>query len=67
MPLPVLDLDSLADNPSESRDGFNFLQDPRNRFSVDGATWLYHRVVSESRLRQKWINVNITAADNSVP
>ena len=36
--LPPLNLDELFDNPSELRDGWNFLQDPRNQFAVDGAT-----------------------------
>lgn len=65
-PFPPLDLDSLVDNPSQSRDGFSFLQDPRNRFSVNGETWLYHRVVRESRLRRKWIDTQVVSGDDSV-
>jgi superfamily II DNA helicase RecQ len=54
--LPPLNLDELFDNPSELRDGWNFLQDPRNQFAVDGTTWLYNRVLSEPRLRQRLIH-----------
>ncbi|KAK5020800.1 hypothetical protein LTS07_011424 [Exophiala sideris] len=64
--LPALDLSSLVDNPSQIQEGFSFLRDARNQFSVKGETWLFHRVVSEVRSRQKWVNVDTEAADDAV-
>ncbi|KAK5263115.1 hypothetical protein LTR96_011463, partial [Exophiala xenobiotica] len=64
--LPALDLTSLVDNPSQIQEGFSFLRDARNRFSVKGETWLFHRVVSEVRLRQKWVDFDTEAADDAV-
>jgi hypothetical protein len=35
--LPLLDLGVLFNIPSDLRDGWNFLKDPRNQFTVDGS------------------------------
>ncbi|KAK5189256.1 hypothetical protein LTR47_011254 [Exophiala xenobiotica] len=64
--LPPLDFSSLVDNPSQIQEGFSFLRDARNQFSVKGETWLFHRVFSEVRLRQKWVDVDTEPADNAV-
>lgn len=64
--LPPLDLYSLVDNPSQIQEGFSFLRDARNQFSVPGETWLFRRVVSEVRLRQKWVDVDTETADDAV-
>lgn len=49
--LPPLDMNSLYDNPVEMMEGWSFLKDTRNVFSVDGPKWLLHRVLQETRLR----------------
>ncbi|KAK5011345.1 hypothetical protein LTR28_003772, partial [Elasticomyces elasticus] len=64
--LPSLDLHTLVDNPSQIQEGFSFLRDSRNQFSVKGETWLFHRVVSETRLRQKWVDVGIETIHDAV-
>ena len=48
----------MVDNPSESRVGWSFLDDERNKFDVDGQWWLYERMFKEQRLREKFIDEN---------
>jgi len=40
-PIPSVDWDSLRDDPSNSSVGWNFLQDRRSRWPLDGDTWLW--------------------------
>ncbi|KFY65884.1 hypothetical protein V496_02277 [Pseudogymnoascus sp. VKM F-4515 (FW-2607)] len=51
---PPIDWDHMVDNPSESRVGWSFLDDERNRFAVDGQWWLYERMYHERRLREQF-------------
>ena len=40
---------------AEDKVGWSFLQDIRNRFSVDGKWWLWKRVYKEERLRRRFV------------
>ena len=47
----------MVDNAAETRAGWNFAEDPRNREAfggVDGKRWLADRVVAEPWLRQQF-------------
>jgi hypothetical protein len=48
----------MVDNPSESRVGWSFLDDERNKFDVDGEWWLHERIFQEQGLRKQFINEN---------
>ncbi|KFZ17941.1 hypothetical protein V501_01471, partial [Pseudogymnoascus sp. VKM F-4519 (FW-2642)] len=54
--VPGIDWDMMVDNPSENRVGWSFLDDERNRFEVDGKWWLYERMFTEQRVRERFIN-----------
>jgi RecQ family ATP-dependent DNA helicase len=56
--VPPIYWDRMVDNPSESRVGWSFLDDERNKFDVDGEWWLYERMFQEQRLRKQFINEN---------
>jgi hypothetical protein len=43
-PIPSVPWDSLRDNPTDERPGWNFLKDHRTRMPVDGESWLFQRV-----------------------
>jgi len=53
--VPAIHWDSMVDNPSESRVGWSFLDDERNKFDVDGEWWMYERMYKEQRLREEFI------------
>jgi hypothetical protein len=48
----------MVDNPTESRVGWSFLDDERNKFDVDGQWWLYERMFKEQRIREQFIEGN---------
>jgi hypothetical protein len=52
--VPGIDWDNMVDNPTENRVGWSFLDDERNRFEVDGKWWLYQRMFTEQRVRQRF-------------
>jgi RecQ family ATP-dependent DNA helicase len=54
--VPPIYWDSMVDNPSESRVGWSFLDDERNKFDVDGEWWMYERMYQEQRLRKQFID-----------
>jgi RecQ family ATP-dependent DNA helicase len=45
----------LRDNPIENTPGWNFIQDARNRFEVDGKWWLYNRIGQNENVKRKFI------------
>ena len=47
--VPPIHWVKLRDNPVESQVGWSFLQDPRNRFEVEGPWWLWNRVFQDAR------------------
>ena len=59
--VPVIEWDSLVDNPAEMRSGWNFFKDKRNTFGgVEGEDWLSSRVVQERKLREAFVDVRAT-------
>jgi hypothetical protein len=40
-PIPSVPWESLRDNPTDKRPGWNFLKDHRTRMPVDGERWLF--------------------------
>ncbi len=53
--LPVLDLKSVCDNAAELSEGWNFLKDSRNEFTVDGERWVWRRLFAEEAIEQDFI------------
>ena len=54
--VPAIHWDSMVDNPTESRVGWSFLDDERNKFDVDGQWWLYERMFKEQKLREHFLD-----------
>lgn len=52
--IPRADVARLEDDCSEEKVGWSFLDDPRNRWSVDGKQWLLGRICQEATLRERW-------------
>jgi hypothetical protein len=48
--LPQLNIKSMADNAAELAEGWNFLQDSRNAFAVDGERWIWRRMFEEEKI-----------------
>jgi hypothetical protein len=46
----------MVNNPFESRIGWSFLDDERNKFDVNKEWWMYERMYQEQRLRKQFIN-----------
>ncbi|KAF1807959.1 hypothetical protein P152DRAFT_499608, partial [Eremomyces bilateralis CBS 781.70] len=42
--MPIVPWELLRDDPTNGRPGWNFLQDQRTRFPVNGETWLFDRI-----------------------
>jgi hypothetical protein len=53
--VPAIDWAGLRDNMAEDKVGWSFLQDIRNRFSVDGQWWLWNRVYKKEWLRRQFV------------
>ncbi|KAG9196738.1 hypothetical protein G6514_006694, partial [Epicoccum nigrum] len=64
-PTPSVPWDSLRDNPTDQRDGFNFLKDPRTRMPVDGQFWLYDRVGQGDAVRDRFLKRGTQSGVNS--
>jgi superfamily II DNA helicase RecQ/uncharacterized C2H2 Zn-finger protein len=52
--IPALRVDKLEDDCSEDKVGWSFLDDPRNRWSVNGKRWLLDRICKEEGLKDEW-------------
>ena len=46
-PIPQIPWDTLLDNPSIHKPGYNFIHDERNSWPVDGGQWLFQRVMNQ--------------------
>ncbi|KAF3032558.1 hypothetical protein E8E12_001438 [Didymella heteroderae] len=53
-PIPSVPWDSLRDNPTDERPGWNFLKDHRTRMPVDGERWLFERVGQDAAIRDRF-------------
>jgi len=64
--LPELDMNEIIDNPADTySDKFNFLKDPRNKWSVDGENWMLDRVMDDSSLAGQFVQSASTHNDES--
>jgi hypothetical protein len=53
--LPMIPWDQLFDDPSNGSNGWNFLQDQRTPWPVDGTQWLFQRVQASEKLRERFV------------
>ncbi len=53
--MPRIPWQSLRDNPVENTPGWNFMQDTRNQFEVDGQWWLYNRIGENENIMRKFV------------
>ncbi|KAF1807826.1 hypothetical protein P152DRAFT_406735, partial [Eremomyces bilateralis CBS 781.70] len=52
--MPVVPWESLRDDATNARPGWNFLQDQRTRFPVNGETWLFDRIGEHEAMRREF-------------
>ncbi|KAL8740051.1 MAG: hypothetical protein Q9190_007204 [Brigantiaea leucoxantha] len=52
--LPQIPWQELRDNPVDERPGWNFLQDQRTQWPVDGKKWLWGRIGKSEKLRSQF-------------
>ncbi|KAK3617752.1 hypothetical protein LTR22_026629 [Elasticomyces elasticus] len=52
--LPPLNMDTVFDNPAEVDEDWNFLQDRRTVFSVEGHKWLWKRMYKDRALELRF-------------
>jgi len=57
---PVVPWATLADDPSEARAGWSFLQDSRTHWPLQGDQWLISRLRSDHLLRQRFLDTDYT-------
>lgn len=55
MPVPAVPWESIRDNPSDGRPGWNFLKDQRTRMSVDSERWLFERIGQDTRIKDQFM------------
>jgi superfamily II DNA helicase RecQ len=53
--VPPIDWTALQDNMAEGKVGWSFLDDVRNKFSVDGNWWLFNRIFEDRGLRREFV------------
>ena len=56
--LPAIPWDQLFDDASNSSNGWSFVDDVRTAWPVDGSQWLYRRVQSAEKLRQRFVHAD---------
>lgn len=57
--VPLLHLHNIRDNPTVIDNGWNFLQDNRNKASLpDGSTWMLRRVLDKEWLREDLVSTD---------
>jgi superfamily II DNA helicase RecQ len=54
-PVPSVPWESIRDNPTDERPGWNFLKDQRTQMPVDGERWLFERVGQDASIRSQFI------------
>ena len=54
-PVPSVPWESIRDNPTDERPGWNFLKDHRTRMPADGERWLFERVGRDARIRDRFM------------
>ena len=64
--VPAIPWRDLVDNPSQRRAGWNVFMDKRNKFPVDGQTWLWDRIWTEEGLFREFVEESGSAQDDQV-
>ncbi|KAI2475473.1 ATP-dependent DNA helicase Q5 [Pyrenophora tritici-repentis] len=54
-PVPAVPWESIRDNPTDERPGWNFLKDHRTSMPVDGERWLFERVGESASIRSRFM------------
>jgi hypothetical protein len=54
-PVPSVPWQSMRDNPTDERPGWNFLKYHRTRMPVEGERWLFERVGRDARIRDRFM------------
>jgi hypothetical protein len=54
-PVPAVPWESMRDNPTDERPGWNFLKDQRTQMPVDGERWLFDQVGQDAGIRSQFI------------
>jgi hypothetical protein len=54
-PVPAVPWESIRDNLTDQRPGWNFLKDHRTQMPVDGEGWLFERVGQDTGIRSQFI------------
>ncbi|KAK6380478.1 hypothetical protein LTR81_027692 [Elasticomyces elasticus] len=57
--MPTFELATLFDNYAEMSEGWNFLQDRRQSWDVEGSEWMWQRVFDYDRIRQSLVTSSI--------
>ena len=55
--VPAVPWESIRDNPTDERPGWNFLKDQRTRMPVDGERWLFERVGQDASIRSQFMKL----------
>jgi superfamily II DNA helicase RecQ len=53
--VPPVPWDSLRDDPTNERPGWNFLHDPRSHLPVNGETWLFNQVGRNPSIQRRFL------------
>ncbi|KAK1920515.1 hypothetical protein P3342_008276 [Pyrenophora teres f. teres] len=54
-PVPAVPWESIRDNPTDERPGWNFLKDHRTSMPVNGERWLFERVGESASIRSRFM------------
>ncbi|KAK0335650.1 hypothetical protein LTR94_011905 [Friedmanniomyces endolithicus] len=53
--MPTFELATLFDNHAEMSEGWNFIQDRRHSWDVEGSEWMWQRVFDHDRIRESLV------------
>lgn len=53
---PAIPWEKMSDNPSETRPGYHFMTHNAAQMPVDGATWLFHRIVGDAGRASEFVH-----------
>jgi hypothetical protein len=53
--VPTVPWESIRDNPTDERPGWNFLKDHRTQMPVDGERWLFERIGQDTSVRDQFM------------
>jgi hypothetical protein len=56
-PMPAVPWESIRDNPTDERPGWNFSKDQRTQMPVDGKRWLFDQAGRDASIRSQFIKL----------